>query len=184
MAVRENELTHLDRVANSGGREPHCEHCVLLIPAPADTRIYSCCRSIAELLDCQVTCERLWIEHEVPLSPGLCVPEPPLAISRILAHDSTLIARILLEAGGLQIEYLRSGGHDPFRESFFDEVHLSVSSELQCDHQQLQDVLMTLHAALDAAAVRGSPLFMELFEAALQSARPDGQTRGLNAARQ
>ncbi|MET0986424.1 MAG: hypothetical protein ABW034_13555 [Steroidobacteraceae bacterium] len=120
----------------------------------------------------------------MPLSPGLCAPEPPLAISRVLAHDSTLIARILLEVGGLQIEYLRSGGHDPFRESFFDEVHLTASSELQCDHQQLQEVLMTLHAALDAAAVRGSTLFMELFESALQSAHVDGQAPSLSPARQ
>jgi hypothetical protein len=143
---------------------------VLLIPAPTDVEIYRCCRAIANLLRQHVSSERLWLEHDLPLSPGFCDADPPAAMRRVLARDSTLIARIQIDVGGLQIHYVRSGGHDPFRESFFDEVFVVAVEDLRLSDQQVQDVLITLYKRLGATAVRGTPLFSDLFETALQKA--------------
>lgn len=166
----DNELAYIDRSFRVSTQGRHREQCVLMIPAPADNQIYDCLHSIAAGLVPHVACERLWLEHEVPLSPGLCDPQPPCAIGRVLSHGSSLIARIALEIGGLKLEYVRSGGHDPFRESFFDEVLLAIIGELQLDQQQVQDVLLALYTGLGATVFRGSPLFTDLFESAVQTA--------------
>ena len=173
-------MAQIDHVRTSHFENSGGEQCVLLIPAPTDAQVYRCCRAIAWRLQVPLTCERLWLEQDVPLTPGLCEPKPPSAISRVLACDCMLIARIQLEVGGLQIDYVRSGGHDPFRESFFDEVRLSAVGVLQLDQAQVQEVIMILCTALDAAALRGSPLFTQLHESALRdiAARVDTLSLG------
>jgi hypothetical protein len=133
-------------------------HCVMLIASPSDHLVYECFRSIASTSPCPVIREQLWLEGNVPLAPVLAQPIVPAAMRRVLAADCALISRIELEFPGLKIEYLRSGGHAPFKESFFDEVHLQAQG-LAVSHEDLQEILARLIDTLQVATARAAGVF-------------------------
>jgi hypothetical protein len=114
--------------------------CLLLIPAPSDRDIYRAFRALAAHArhGCK---EYLSIEGGVVLTAGLCAPDTPPTLERLLNADCEMIDRLELELDGLRWSYVRSGGHAPFRESFFDEVHLKQVGELTLSPDELRALL-------------------------------------------
>jgi hypothetical protein len=101
-------------LALPGSFAPSAE-CLLLIRAPSDREIYDAFRAIAA--HAKQTCiEHLWIEGDLPLTAGLCAPQPPPTVERLLNADCEMIDKLELEFGGFRWTYIRSGGHAPFRE--------------------------------------------------------------------
>lgn len=124
-------------------------HCLLLIRAPSDRQIYEAFRAIAA--HAKHGCvEHLWIEGDLPLTAGLCAPEAPPTVERLLNADCEMIDKLELEFSGLRWTYVRSGGHAPFRESFFDEVHIEQTQPLSLAVEELR---ILLHSALSSLPV-------------------------------
>ena len=99
-------------------------HCLLLIAAPTDAEIYGCFRAVSRKWRHSLLAERLWIEHDVPISSDFTSEHPPEAVQRIIAADRELILRIEVEIAGLLVSFSRSSGYGPFRQSFFDEIRI------------------------------------------------------------
>jgi hypothetical protein len=135
--------------------------CLLLIRAPSDREIYDAFRAIAA--HAKHTCvEHLWIEGDLPLTAGLCAPQAPPTVERLLNADCEMIDKLELEFGGFRWTYIRSGGHAPFRESFFDEVHIEQIEPLALVGEELRVVLQSALSALPVLSHSGSGGLLEL----------------------
>ena len=78
-------------------------HCLLLIAAPTDAEIYGCFRAVSRKWRHSLLAERLWIEHDVPISSDFTSEHPPEAVQRIIAADRELILRIEVEIAGFEV---------------------------------------------------------------------------------
>ena len=135
--------------------------CLLLIRAPSDREIYGAFRLIAVHAK-QPCVERLWIEGDLPLTAGLCAPQAPPTVERLLNADCEIIDRLELEFGGFRWTYIRSGGHAPFRESFFDEVHIDQVEPVALEGEELRAVLQSALSQLPVVSHSGSAGLSEL----------------------
>ena len=144
----------------SGGSE----RCLLLIRAPSDREIYSAFRSLAARWRSQLRAEYLSIEGDVPLTAGLSEPVVPRTLERLLDADCEMIDTLAAEIGSLRITYVRSGGHAPFRESFFDEVRIETIDEKTPQLEEPQAVLEDLLGLLTVTSHNATSLFAELIE--------------------
>jgi hypothetical protein len=146
-----------------GQREGGREHCLLLIPAPSDAAIYEIFRSLASRWRSRLLSQQLWIEGDLPLTPGLTEAAVPQTMTRLLDADCAIIDKIELQFAALRITYVRSGGHAPFRESYFDEVRLEASATSLSSNEVRAIVESTLRS-LPVASYSASPGFAELIE--------------------
>src|SRR5262245_16334619 len=103
--------------------------CIALISTPSDLDIYSAFRVVAQKRTALVKSERLWLERGVPIAPGFIAGDLPALFVRLFASARAMIARIELVVDVLRIEFIRSGGHPPLPESFFDEVHMTIEAQ-------------------------------------------------------
>jgi hypothetical protein len=139
----------------------------MLIPAPADGVVYRCFKRIAQSWLRQVTYQQLLIDGDVPLSAGFDSKEPSVTITRLLEANLDVIARIELHFGGLEVMYVRSGGHGPqlFRESYFDEVRFAIKGASTLTREEAGQLLLAISTSLHASAASGTSEFNELTEA-------------------
>jgi hypothetical protein len=133
------------------------EHCLLLIRAPSDRAIYDAFRSLAARGRSRLTEEHLFIEGDIPLTAGLSSPSVPGTLERLLEADCEMIDKLELKFGSLQISYLRSGGHAPYRESFFDEIRLEADAA-QLDQSELSGLLEVIFRQLSVTSYSASAL--------------------------
>jgi hypothetical protein len=133
------------------------EHCLLLIRAPSDRTIYEAFRSLAARGRNRLTEEHLFIEGDIPLTAGLSAPAVPGTLERLLEADCEMIDKLELKFGPLQVSYLRSGGHAPYRESFFDEIRLEADA-VHLDQNELSELLEVIFRHLSVTSHSGSPL--------------------------
>jgi hypothetical protein len=146
--------------APSGSPAPSAQ-CLLLIRAPSDREIYGAFRVIAA--HAKHTCiEHLWIEGDLPLTAGLCAPQAPPTVDRLLNAECEMIDKLELEFDGLRCTYIRSGGHAPFRESFFDEVHIEQIEPVALVGEELRAVLQSALSALPVLSHSGSGALLEM----------------------
>jgi hypothetical protein len=137
------------------GSSDSSAQCLLLIRAPSDREIYNAFRVIAA--HAKHTCiEHFWIEGDLPLTAGLCAPQAPPTVERLLNADCEMIDKLELEFGGFRWTYIRSGGHAPFRESFFDEVHIEQIDCIAVVGEELRAVLRSALSALPVLSHNGS----------------------------
>jgi hypothetical protein len=108
--------------------------------------------------------EQLWLEGEVLLAPNFAQHLAPQAIQRVLTAECSLIAKIEIQLAGLTIRFVRSGGHAPFKQSFFDELHLEPEEHLDLSEAELRQILLQITQWLHVVNVRGSELFTTLLE--------------------
>jgi hypothetical protein len=146
-----------------GQREGEREHCLLLVPAPSDAAIYEIFRSLASRWRSRLLSQHLWIEGDLPLTPGLTEASIPPTMTRLLDVDCAIIDKIELQFAALSITYVRSGGHAPFRESYFDEVRLEASATSLSSNEVRAIVDSTLKL-LPFVSYSASPGFAELVE--------------------
>ena len=99
------------------------------------------------------------LDGEVPVEPRLENRVAPASVERILAADCSMIDEITLDLGGLVISFRRSGGHTPYRESFFDELRLHAHATLELRVDEVAEVLRYLWRRLGVVAASGTPLF-------------------------
>jgi hypothetical protein len=125
--------------------------CFLLIRAPSDRSIYEAFRAIAAFAK-QGCIEHLWIEGDLPLTSGLCAPEVPATVERLLQANCEMIDKLELEFGGFRWTYLRAGGHTPFRESFFDEVRIEEIGDITLSQTELRSVFACTLSRLGVAS--------------------------------
>jgi hypothetical protein len=142
-------------------------HCLMLIPAPADGVVYRCFKRIAQSWPHRVTHQQLLIEGDVPLSTGFDSDEPSVTITRLLDANLDVIARIELHFAGLEVSYVRSGGHGPqlFRTSYFDEIRFDIKGASTLTRDEIGQVLLAISTNLHASAASGTSEFNELTEA-------------------
>lgn len=137
--------------------------CLLLIRAPSDRDIYDAFRAIAA--HAKGACkEHLWIEGDLPLTAGLCAPEAPASVERLLSAECEMIDKLELEFSGLRWTYIRSGGHAPFRESFFDEVHIEQVAPLSLASHEFRAVLECALSSLPVVSHSGSSELSEVIQ--------------------
>lgn len=140
--------------------------CFLLIRSPIDEQIYMCFRSLAQRWREHVTHQALWLEHDVPLDANLTSSEPSRAILKLLRARASIIARIELTIGGLNICFVRSGGLGPeaLRQSFFDELRVDARSVLLLPTTQVESLISGICCAVDAVSVAGRSALASIFE--------------------
>jgi hypothetical protein len=145
-------------------------HCLLLLRSPTDREIYDAFRAIATYAKrgCR---EHLSVEGDLSLTAGLSTPEVPGTIERLLDAEADMIDRLELEFGGLRWTYLRSGGHPPFRESFFDEMHIQQTDALAIPDKQLHDLIDRTISQLPIATLDGAGRLFNLITEVLEHAR-------------
>jgi hypothetical protein len=145
-------------------------HCLLLLRSPTDREIYDAFRVIATYAKrgCR---EHLSVEGDLSLTPGLSTPEVPGTIERLLNAEADMIDRLELEFGGLRWTYVRSGGHPPFRESFFDEMHIQQTDALSVSDMQLHDLIERTISRLPIATHNGAGKLFDLVTDVLEQAR-------------
>jgi hypothetical protein len=138
--------------------------CLLIIPSPRDEVVYGCFRSIAGKWREHVTGEGLWIEADVPITPGLTTPEPSEPLQRLMESSADTISRIDLRFGGLLLSFIRSGGQGPtmFRQSFFDELRAECHGTSSIDAEEILDVFAELSECLEARRGIGTLEFTRL----------------------
>jgi hypothetical protein len=169
-----------DRDSAPAGSASEPGHCLLLLRSPNDREIYEAFRTIATHAKrgCK---EHLGVEGNLSLTAGLCEPQTPGTVERLLSADVEMIDQLELEFGGLRWTYLRSGGHPPFRESFFDEIHIQQVDVLSLSDSQLHDLIESMISQLPIATHSGEgalcDLVSEAFEHARRSAPPSNSTR-------
>jgi hypothetical protein len=146
-----------------GQREREWEQCLLLVPAPSDAAIYEIFRSLASRWRSRLLSQHLWIEGDLPLTPGLTEAAIPPTMTRLLDADCAIIDKIELQIAGLNVTYVRSGGHAPFRESYFDEVRLEASAGSLSSNEVRAIVESTLKS-LPFVSYSATPGFAELVE--------------------
>lgn len=139
------------------------EHCLLLIRAPSDRSIYETFRAVATHDRGRIRHEQLLIEGNVPLTAGLAAPEVPHTVERLLEAESEMIDKLALQTGKLRMTYVRSGGHAPYRESYFDEIQLDAPRATAKPHEIAQ-VLETLFKGLSVTSHMGTPYLSELID--------------------
>lgn len=147
----------LDREGQPFSAGSSSEQCLLLIDSPSDRAVHDAFRAIAARDPRAVSGEHLWIEGDVPLTAGLTTQAVPRTLARLLEADCEMIDRLELEIGPLQIRYLRSGGHEPFRESFYDEIHLDVQEA--CNEAAVSEIVREICERLSVVSHSGTPLF-------------------------
>jgi hypothetical protein len=148
--------------APPGSFAPPAE-CLLLIRAPSDREIYDAFRAIAA--HAKQTCiEHLWIEGDLPLTAGLCAPQAPPTVERLLNADCEMIDKLELEFGGFRWTYIRSGGHAPFRESFFDEVRIEQIEPVTLADEELRAAVQSALSQLPVVSHSGSGGLSELIK--------------------
>lgn len=159
-----------DRESASAASFSEPGRCLLLLRSPNDREIYEAFRAIAAHAKrgCK---EHLGVEGNLSLTAGLCASEVPATVERLLDADAEMIDRLELEFGGLRWTYLRSGGHPPFRESFFDEIHLQQVDALSLSDSQLHDVVEHAASQLPIATHSGEGALCDLVTEALEHAR-------------
>lgn len=136
--------------------------CLLLIRAPSDWAIYEAFRALATNAPHGACAEHLWIEGDLPLTSGLCAPEVPATLERLLNADCEMIDKLELEFGGLKWTYVRSGGHAPFRESFFDEVRVELVHALTMSRDAFRALMDCALSRLHVLSHSGTALFTEI----------------------
>lgn len=142
----------------------------MLIRAPSDRAIYDAFRSLAARGRSRVTEEHLFIEGDIPLTAGLSAPSVPGTLERLLEADCEMIDRLELKFGSLQITYLRSGGHAPYRESFFDEIRLEADTA-NLEQDELSGLLEPIFQQLSVTSHSGSPLLSTVVAECLKQDR-------------
>lgn len=147
----------VERRSQAQATEP-AELCLLLIRAPADREIYAAFRALAAQAQDHSSREQLIIEGDVPLTAGLSTPSVPATVQRLLDADCDMIDNLSLQIGELCVTYVRSGGHAPFRESFFDEVRLEAKDASSIDSANVEKVLeiLNVHLAVVSHTVTGA----------------------------
>ena len=145
-------------------------HCLLLLRSPTDREIYETFRTLAS--NAKRGCrEHLTVEGDLSLTAGLGAPEIPGTIERLLDAEADMIDRLELEFGGLRWSYFRSGGHPPFRESFFDEVHIQQTDALSISDMQLHDLIERTISQLPIATHNGEGRLFDLVTEVLEQVR-------------
>lgn len=145
-------------------------HCLLLLRSPTDREVYEAFRTIAAHAKHGYK-EHLTVEGDLSLTAGLAAPEIPATIERLLDADAEMIDRLEIEFGGLKWTYVRSGGHPPFRESFFDEIHIQQTDALSMSDAQLRDLFDRALGQLSVATHSGEGLLYDLVTEVLEQAR-------------
>lgn len=140
--------------------------CLLIIPSPRDEVVYGCFRSIAGKWREHVTGEGLWIECDVPISPGLTTSEPSESLLKVMDSSADIVSRIEIRFGGLLLSFIRSGGQGPvmFRQSFFDEIRAECHGTASIDAEEIVDVFAELCECLDARRGVGTLEFTRLLK--------------------
>jgi hypothetical protein len=136
----------------------------LLIAAPSDWRIYKAFRHIAAHWREHVVSEGLWLEHDIPIVADFTGSKVPAVLTKLFDGERTIVAKIELVLGSLHIEFIRSGGHPPFLQSFFDEIRLSLAGEQRFAEEELGHVVATLFRNLSIRAITAMPPFTRLFD--------------------
>ena len=110
------------------GAGSHPGFTVLLIAAPSDRAVFDYFRVLANRWEGEIRAESLSINGDIPLSAGLSSSDISPPIRKIIDADVQIVMSIELQFDGLKISYFRSGGSGPtpFRESFFDELHVAL----------------------------------------------------------
>lgn len=150
-------------------------HCLLLLRSPSDREVYEAFRTIAahSKHDCREhPCrEYLSVEGNLSLTAGLAATNVPATVVRLLDADAEMIDRLEIEFGGIKWTYVRSGGHPPFRESFFDEIHIQQTDALSMSDAQLHDLCDHALGRLSVATHSGEGLLENLVTEVLEQAR-------------
>ena len=144
--------------------------CLLLLRSPTDREVYEAFRTIAAQSE-HAAREFLSVEGDLSLTAGLAAPVIPATVGRLLDADAEMIDRLEIEFGGLKWTYVRSGGHPPFRESFFDEIHIQQVDALSMSDAQLQDLLERALSRLSIATHSGEGVLYDLVTETLEHAR-------------
>jgi hypothetical protein len=139
------------------------EHCLLLVPAPSDRAIYEVFRSLASRWRSRLAGERLLIEGDLPLTPGLSAPSIPQTMVRLLDADCAMIDQMELQLAGLSVTYVRSGGHAPFRESYFDEVRLEAPVDV-LHSQEVRAIIESTFTSLPVVSHSATASFAEVID--------------------
>jgi len=148
-----NTMRSTDHCVNDG-------ECIALIDAPLDCRIYTAFRAVARKYRESVESQSLWLERDVPITPDLTAATPSRLLFRLFDGAQSIIARIELVVAGLRVEFVRSGGHPPFPESFFDELHLSIGRQIE--RAKLESIVAMLFASLSVKVVTATGVFAPL----------------------
>lgn len=166
----------LERRLQAQTREPS-ELCFLLVRAPADGEIYAAFRTLAANAQEQVAREELLIAGDVPITSGLTSSAVPPALQRLLDAGCDMIDKLSLEIGDLSITYLRSGGHAPFRESYFDEIRIEARDPDAIDPAALERVIETLNSHLSIASHTATGTYADIIAEASsrESVRPSAR---------
>ncbi len=152
------------------------ELCFLLIRAPTDREIYGAFRAIAAHAQDQAQHEQLLIEGDVPLTAGLTSPTVPTTLQRLLNADCDMIDTLSLDIGGLSVIYRRSGGHAPFRESYFDEVRIETKDAAAIDPAELESLIHDLSHHLCVASHTATGAHADLIADASSKPQPLGES--------
>jgi hypothetical protein len=110
------------------GAGSHPGFTVLLIAAPSDRAVFDYFHALGNRWEGEIRGESLSINGDVPLSAGLSSSDISPPIRKVIDADVQIVMSIELQFDGLKISYFRSGGSGPtpFRESFFDELHVAL----------------------------------------------------------
>lgn len=111
------------------------------------------------------------------MSAGLSAPRVGDALQKLIDADCAIISRIELDLAGMRITYWRSGGHSPFKESFFDEIRIELIDELTFCEDCARDVLRELCATMHVSTHSSTPRFKQIIDEIDASyMQPDGSS--------
>lgn len=147
MLVESARRLHTSRASSNGS-----EQCLLLVRAPSDHEIYGAFRQLASRWRNQAIGEQLLIEGDVPLTAGLGAPAVPATLQKLLDADCEMIDLLLMQAHHITVTYVRSGGHAPFRQSYFDEVRVHVDEVDEASATELEAIFRTLFDCLEVVS--------------------------------
>lgn len=158
---------------DSGGRPTaaqapgQSEQALLLVRAPSDREIYGAFRALAGRWRDREIGEQLLIEGDVPLTADLAAPAMPATLQRLLDADCEMIDVLAIEAHPIRVTYLRSGGHAPFRESFYDELRVEVHEDAAASAGELESIFTTLFSHLGVVSHSASSPFATIIAGVL-----------------
>jgi hypothetical protein len=135
----------------------------VLITTPPDLTIYMAFRKLARLWKIHLSAEGLWLERDVPIAPEFLATEVPAPLVKMFKHARAIVSRIEIVLGNLRIEFIRSGGHPPFPESFFDEIRMHADGDLSLLDADIAEISAQLFTGLHVNAVSATMPFAEIF---------------------
>jgi hypothetical protein len=102
---------------------------------------------------------------------GLASPAVPASLQRLLDADCEMIEMLAIEVGDISVTYVRSGGHAPFRESFFDELRVRVREGATPSAGELESIFSALFSHLGVVSHTAKSPFAEIIADVIAKSR-------------